>query len=83
MHAISLSEKPASRPGETSASLSTTPGSNRRRKPRDRIVQTVRHAFDPYVDGGQVRFDAACWTVAARAASGTAAGRGCPDALER
>jgi SAM-dependent methyltransferase len=50
---------------------------------RDRIVQTVRHAFDPYVDGGQVRFNAACWMVAARAASGTASGSGCPDASAR
>ncbi|HET7608967.1 MAG TPA: SAM-dependent methyltransferase, partial [Gammaproteobacteria bacterium] len=34
---------------------------------RARIVETVRAAFDPYVQGTQVRFTAACWTVAAHA----------------
>ena len=33
---------------------------------RARIVETVRAAFDPYVQGTQVRFTAACWTLAAR-----------------
>jgi SAM-dependent methyltransferase len=34
---------------------------------RARIVETVRAAFDPYVQGTQVRFTAACWAVAAHA----------------
>lgn len=33
---------------------------------RDRIVETVRAAFDPYVHGPEVRFTAACWRVDAR-----------------
>ena len=35
---------------------------------RRRIVATVRAAFDPYVHGDEVRFDAACWLIGARAA---------------
>ena len=31
------------------------------------IIDTVRAAFDPFVHGAEVRFTAACWTVAARA----------------
>lgn len=34
---------------------------------RSRIIETVRAAFDPFVHGKEVRFAAACWTVAARA----------------
>ncbi len=34
---------------------------------RTRIVATVRAAFDPYVHGDTVRFNAACWRVSARA----------------
>jgi SAM-dependent methyltransferase len=34
---------------------------------RGRVVEVVRAAFDPYVSGGEVRFTAACWLVAARA----------------
>jgi len=34
---------------------------------RGRVVATVRPAFDPYVDGPEVRFTAACWLVGARA----------------
>lgn len=34
---------------------------------RARIVEAVRAAFDPFVHGAEVRFTAACWTVAARA----------------
>lgn len=34
---------------------------------RKQIVETIRPAFDPYVDGTEVRFVAACWTVGARA----------------
>lgn len=34
---------------------------------RTRVVQTVRGAFAPYVHGANVRFDAACWMVGARA----------------
>jgi SAM-dependent methyltransferase len=33
---------------------------------RARVATAVRAAFDPYVDGSQVRFTAACWTVGAR-----------------
>ena len=34
---------------------------------RERVIETVRAAFAPYVDGAQVRFTAACWRVGARA----------------
>jgi ubiquinone/menaquinone biosynthesis C-methylase UbiE len=34
---------------------------------RVEVVETVRAAFDPYVDGAEVRFTAACWSVGARA----------------
>ena len=34
---------------------------------RTQVVDTVRAAFDPYVQGTEVRFTAACWTVRARA----------------
>ena len=30
---------------------------------RDRVVETVRAAFDPYVQGAEVRFTAACWAI--------------------
>jgi len=33
---------------------------------RERIVDDVRAAFEPYVEGGDVRFEAACWEVVAR-----------------
>jgi SAM-dependent methyltransferase len=33
---------------------------------RTRVVATVRRAFDAYVHGDEVRFDAACWTIRAR-----------------
>ncbi|VWD02509.1 SAM-dependent methyltransferase [Burkholderia lata] len=36
---------------------------------RLRAVDTMRAAFEPYVDGADVRFDAACWLVTARAPS--------------
>lgn len=36
----------------------------RRRAP---VLEAVRAAFDPYVQGTQVRYTAACWTVSARA----------------
>jgi SAM-dependent methyltransferase len=36
---------------------------------RARLTETVLAAFDPYVLGAEVRFDAACWMVRARAAS--------------
>lgn len=35
---------------------------------RERIVETVRAAFEPYVHKGEVRFTAACWRIDARAA---------------
>ena len=34
---------------------------------RSRVVAKVRGAFDPYVREGEVRFEAACWGVGARA----------------
>jgi len=34
---------------------------------RTQVIETVRAAFDPYVDGAVVRTTAACWFVAARA----------------
>ncbi len=38
---------------------------------RAQVVATVRAAFAPYVHDANVRFTAACWTVAARAAAAT------------
>jgi len=38
---------------------------------RTQVIQTVRAAFEPYVHGADVRFAAACWTVAARAVAST------------
>jgi SAM-dependent methyltransferase len=35
---------------------------------RERIVDTVRAAFAPFVAGEEIRFGAACWMVSARAA---------------
>jgi SAM-dependent methyltransferase len=34
---------------------------------RERVLGAVRPAFDPYLDGPDVRFTAACWTIDARA----------------
>ena len=34
---------------------------------RARVIETVRPAFDPFVDGKEVRFQAACWLIRARA----------------
>jgi ubiquinone/menaquinone biosynthesis C-methylase UbiE len=34
---------------------------------RARVVEAVRAAFDPYVDGSEARYTAACWMVGARA----------------
>jgi SAM-dependent methyltransferase len=34
---------------------------------RRQVIETVRAAFDPYVQGAEVRFNAACWMVHARA----------------
>lgn len=34
---------------------------------RERVIETVRAAFAPFVSGDEVRFTAACWTVSARA----------------
>lgn len=34
---------------------------------RERLVETVRAAFDRYVHEGEVRFTAACWRIAGRA----------------
>lgn len=36
---------------------------------RARVIEAVRPAFNPYVHGSEVRFDAACWVVSARAAA--------------
>ena len=40
---------------------------------RTQVIETVRAAFDPYVHGTEVRFNAACWMVGARAPSTSAA----------
>ena len=40
---------------------------------RAEVIKTVRAAFDPYVHGAEVRFNAACWIVVARAPSVPAA----------
>ncbi|MEV6167085.1 class I SAM-dependent methyltransferase [Streptomyces sp. NPDC051954] len=37
---------------------------------RAQVVETVRAAFDTFVQGTEVRFTGACWTVSARASSG-------------
>lgn len=34
---------------------------------RERIVEAVRAAFEPYVDGGEVRYTAACWLISGAA----------------
>jgi SAM-dependent methyltransferase len=34
---------------------------------RKQLIETIRTAFDPYVQGSEVRFIAACWVVGARA----------------
>jgi SAM-dependent methyltransferase len=34
---------------------------------RSRVMEAVLPAFDPYVDGAEVRFAAACWLIGARA----------------
>ncbi|MBZ5605015.1 MAG: class I SAM-dependent methyltransferase [Acidobacteriia bacterium] len=36
---------------------------------RAQVIETLRAAFDPYVQGAEVRFTAACWMVSARASS--------------
>jgi hypothetical protein len=36
---------------------------------RRRVIETVRAAFERYVQGADICFDAACWLVAARAPS--------------
>ncbi|MFF7870577.1 class I SAM-dependent methyltransferase [Streptomyces qaidamensis] len=43
------------------------PGTDERT--RAEIVEAVRPAFDPFVQGTQVRYTAACWMVSARAAA--------------
>ena len=35
---------------------------------RKQITEAIRPAFDPYIDGADVRFTAACWLITARAA---------------
>jgi SAM-dependent methyltransferase len=42
------------------------PGADERT--RAEIVEVVRPAFDPFVQGAEVRYTAACWMVSARAA---------------
>lgn len=36
---------------------------------RVRVTESVRAAFDPYVRGAQVRYNAACWLISGRASS--------------
>jgi SAM-dependent methyltransferase len=38
---------------------------------RAMVIEAVRPAFDPFVDGADVRFTAACWLVTARASGST------------
>lgn len=38
---------------------------------KDRMLAVVRPAFEPYVHGSTVRFDAACWRVGARSTAST------------
>jgi ubiquinone/menaquinone biosynthesis C-methylase UbiE len=40
-------------------------------KTRARIIDTVRAAFEPFVHKDEVRFNAACWSVGARASGST------------
>lgn len=40
---------------------------------RTQVIETVRAAFDAYVHGDEVRFNAACWIVGARAPFSSAA----------
>lgn len=35
-------------------------------KTRADVIDSVRGAFDPYVHGAEVRYDAACWAISAR-----------------
>lgn len=44
-----------------------------------RVIQAARAAFDPYVHGPEVRFNAACWMVGAQA-SASAASKGAANA---
>jgi len=37
---------------------------------RTPVIDTLRAAFAPYVHGGEVRFNAACWQISARAQAG-------------
>lgn len=39
------------------------------RATRERVIEAIRPAFDRYVEGNEVRFNAACWMVRARAGS--------------
>jgi len=39
---------------------------------RSRVIETVRASFDPFVHGADVRFNAACWMVGARAVCSSA-----------
>lgn len=36
---------------------------------RVRVIESIRTAFDPYVHGTQVRYNAACWLISGRALS--------------
>jgi SAM-dependent methyltransferase len=40
---------------------------------RTQVIATVRTAFDPYVHGTEVRFNAACWMASARAPAASVA----------
>ncbi|MGY3694885.1 SAM-dependent methyltransferase [Bradyrhizobium sp. USDA 3240] len=41
---------------------------------RTQVIETVRGAFDRYIHGSEIRFNAACWMVAARAPAEAAHG---------
>ncbi|MCX5053294.1 MULTISPECIES: class I SAM-dependent methyltransferase [unclassified Streptomyces] len=43
------------------------------KRTREQVLETVRAAFDTFVQGPEVRFTAACWLVGARASSASSA----------
>ena len=47
---------------------------------RSQVIETVCAAFDPYVQGADLRYTAACWMVAARCPAGSITAKGTGDA---
>jgi SAM-dependent methyltransferase len=48
---------------------------------RSRVIETLRIAFEPFVHGTEVRFNAACWVVSARALTGSKQGKNNVESL--